>query len=247
MFTCPKGISRGRLGSWLSALTLPLAWPGSKGFTAFFGLIVGVSVESGNVCRLSKVSVCLWPPGSSPPHTAPHAGPGVPATRTPGSHLPLPFTPFPLHTCPCSPPPRRTHLPRTDAVHGLASTAGHPSPPPLPAHLRASAHTRVSPSRVPGFLAFPKSLLAHVHLSAPQHTHMHMPPTFPASSPTHTPSDRQTDRHPASQTTPRPRRPPSPRTAPEPGPGAGAEEGGRAPPASPPRFPALWTFVWLCG
>lgn len=89
LFTCPKGISRGRLGSWLLALTLPLAWPGSKGFTAFFWLIVGVSVESGNVCRLSKVSLSLSPPVSppAPPHTAPHAhahaGPGAPANRHP--------------------------------------------------------------------------------------------------------------------------------------------------------------------
>lgn len=110
LFTCPKGISRGRLGSWLSALTLPLAWPGSKGFTAFFGLIVGVSVESSNVCRLSKVPLCLSPPSSSrpaPPRTALHAGPGVPATRTPHSQLPLPpvFTPFCLHPCPSSPAP----------------------------------------------------------------------------------------------------------------------------------------------
>lgn len=88
----PQGTGRGRLGSCLSALTLPLAWPGSKGFTAFFGLIVGVSVESGNVCRLSKVSLCVSPPGSSRP--APQAGPGVPpgcpSRSRPPSHLSLP-------------------------------------------------------------------------------------------------------------------------------------------------------------
>lgn len=227
LFTCPKGISRGRLGSWLSALTLPLAWPGSKGFTAFFGLIVGVSVESGNVCRLSKVSLCLSFPPAAPgrPRRAP---PRTQDPLLPPSHLSL-STRVPAHD------PR----PRT---HGRA-----PLSPFCSAHTREPALTPADSrsARIPRLPKIPSRTRAP--LGTPAHSDAHTPHLPCQLTCSH--ALRQTDRQtPRLANLPPPPTPPAPRTPPEPGPGLGEEEeGGRAPPASPPRSPALWTFVWLCG
>lgn len=139
----------------------------------------------------------------SEPSAAPCAQDQVSRLRTAlaASSRSLPRSRLTLSTrVPPQPPPRSmTPHPRADGRTPLSRS--------VRANFGASAYTRASPAEVRGFLAFPKSLLAHVHLSAPQHTHMHMPPrpSLQAHLLTRSQTDRQTG-------TPLDRRPPTPDT-----------------------------------
>lgn len=254
LFTCPKGISRGRLGSWLPALTLPLAWPASKGFTAFFWLIVGVSVESGNVCRLSKVSLSLWPPAApqpAPPHTAlrshAHAGRShARATRSPRSHLALSpaFTPptrVLSHPTPAGhPPPAHAHHP-----HSTCSRAHTPLPSVACALASKRPHARwclgwTDPSRSRSPSHNPSRTRAPTR-DTPLHTPAYSYArslTFPASSPVGE-TDRQTDTPLHKHAPPRP-------LVPLQGPGLGPLQR-RVAALLPPRLPSPRLFGLLSG
>lgn len=165
----------------------------------------------------------------------PPAAPGRPR-RTPPcaqdqvSQLHAPSQPLPALSCVhtfLSPHVSLLSRPRTHTIRDLTSTGGSPSPPPSRARWRPSARTRASPSRVHRLPAFPKSLLAHVHLLASLQAHLLTRPQ----------SDKRTDRQ-----TPRSTNvPPSPRTPPEP------ELRRRVAALLPPRLPGPRLFGLLSG
>lgn len=203
-------------------------------------------MESGNVCRLSKVSLSLSPPAalrSAPPCTNTkdqvlrlHAPTAI-AHFLPCSHLSL-FTGVLFHSpAAVDTPPAHAHDPPSRIYAWI------PVSLPFLARSRARAHEFFTP---PKPLAHPfLHTCTPTHLFAcPQHAHIHVSPTFPASSPAHTPSDR----HLASQitTTPLPpRQPSSPRRLPTQGPGPVWWR--RVAALLPPRLPGPQLFGLLSG